>query len=128
MGNKTLQVIESAYRAVAEEQDDTVVWVTHAMKGAGGEFGILLRANAVNYAVNAQETPALQFGEWKQTQPPRVSQDVASLMTKGCDVFVVEEDLAERGIERTDLIQNVKFVNRAGVAKLFNDYDRVWYW
>jgi sulfur relay (sulfurtransferase) DsrF/TusC family protein len=128
MGTKTLQIIESAYRATAEEQDDTILWITHAMKGAGGEFTVLLRANAVNYAVNNQEAAALQFGDWKQTHPATVNQDVAGLITKGIEVYVVEEDLAERGLERTDLITNLKFVNRAGVAKLFNDHHRIWHW
>ena len=35
---KTLQIIRTAYRATIEEQDDTVVWITRAMRGAGAEL------------------------------------------------------------------------------------------
>src|SRR5688572_7623575 len=128
MSKKTLAIIESAYRATLEEQDDTAVWITHAMKGAGGDFTVLLRANAVNYAVNGQDASGIAFGAWKQSQPPKVSQDVAGLIGKGIEVVVVEEDLADRGIERSDLISGCKTTNRAGIAKLFQDHERVWHW
>jgi sulfur relay (sulfurtransferase) DsrF/TusC family protein len=128
MTNKTLTIIESAYRATIEEQDDTVVWITQAMKGAGGDFTVLLRGNAVNYAVANQEVAGLELGDWKQTHPPRVQHDVAALIGKGVEVYVVEDDLQERGIERTDLIPNLKMTNKAGIAKLMNDHDRIWHW
>ena len=128
MANKTLTIIETAYRGTLEEQDDTVVWITTAMKGAGGDFTVLLRGNAVNYAVKTQKTPALSFGDWRQKNPADIAGDVQRLQGKGVDIFVLEEDVAARGLERTDLIDNVKSVNRAGVAKLVDQHDRVWYW
>ena len=125
---KTLQIVESAYRATLEEQDDTVVWITHAMKGAGAELDLLLRGNAVNYAAKGQDASGLAFGAKKQTQPPRIADDVAKLVEKGCQVYIVEEDVAERGLERGDLISGLKPVSRNGLPKLFASYDRVWHW
>jgi hypothetical protein len=41
---------------------------------------------------------------------------------------VVEEDALERGIEPSDLVSGIRPVPRAGVAKLFGDYDEIWHW
>ena len=43
-------------------------------------------------------------------------------------MFLVEEDLAERGVEREDLIAGVQPIARAGLPKLFAGYDHVWHW
>lgn len=128
MAKKILQVIETAYRGTLEEQDDTVVWITHAMKGAGGDFGVLLRGNAVNYAVKEQDASGLAFGERRQTQPPRLAEDVAALAGKGVAVFFVEEDASERGLDQAALIRDVKPVARGRLPELFASYDMVWHW
>lgn len=125
---RTLNIIESAYRGTIEEQDDTVVWITHAMKGAGADLTVVLRGNAVNYAVTGQEGPALSFGAWKQTHAAQIDQDVIALIKKGIDVFIVEDDLAQRGIALSELIPGVKTVNRDGFLDLVESHDRVWHW
>lgn len=128
MAKKVLQVIESAYRATIEEQDDTVVWLTHSMKGAGGEFDVLLRGNAVNYAVRGQDASGLAFGDWKQTHSPRLAEDVALLIGKGIQVHVVQEDAARLGLEVTDFIDGVKPIPQSSIPSLFSKYDQIWHW
>ena len=125
---KVLQVIETAYRATIEEQDDTVVWITHNMKGAGAELDVLLRGNAVNYAVERQDASGLSFGDWRQTQPPRIPHDIASLVDKGVDVFVIDEDANDRGLGNVGFVAGVQRVPRADVAPLMERYDQIWHW
>ena len=125
---KVLNIVEAAYRATLEEQDDTIIWLTHAMKGANATVDVLLRGNAVNYAVKAQDASGLKFGDQAQTQPPQLANDLAKLKEKGAKIFVVEDALLERGIETGELIDGLEFIRRHQVAKLFGDYDQVWHW
>ena len=125
---KTLSIIESAYRATLEEQDDTIVWLHGAMQSAGADLAVLLRGNAVNYLVTRQDAGGLSFGDWRQTQPPSVASDLAALAAKGVEVCYVAEDLADRGIERNELINGAQPVPRNAVADLVGRYGRVWYW
>jgi sulfur relay (sulfurtransferase) DsrF/TusC family protein len=128
MPKKILQVVESAFRATLEEQDDTVVWLTHAMRGAGGELGVLLRGNAVAMAVTGQDASGLSFGDRVQRHHTDLAADLASLVGKGVPVSVVAEDLAERGLTREDLIAGLDIIPRAAVPDLFERYDHVWHW
>ena len=122
---RTLQIITCAYRATAEEQDDTVVWITHAMRGAGGELDVLLRANAVSYAVTGQDAEGLSFGDWQQTQPPCLPRDINGLIDKGVSVYVADEDASDRGISDAKLLDGVRRVGRSELAALVLDYDRI---
>jgi sulfur relay (sulfurtransferase) DsrF/TusC family protein len=128
MARKVLSIVESAYRATIEEQDDTVVWVHHAMKAGGADLTVLLRGNAVSYAIEGQDASGLSFGGKKQTQPPRLAEDLAALIARGVEVHVVEDDAAQRGIERTDFIQGVKPISRAALPGLLQGFDQVWHW
>ena len=128
MAKRVLQIVESAYRCTIEEQDDPVIWITHALKGAGADLHVLLRGNAVNYAVKAQNASGLSFGGKVQSQPPNIAQDVSKLIEKGVEVYLVDDDAAERGLERSELIAGIKGVARSGIAKLIGGYDQVWHW
>jgi sulfur transfer complex TusBCD TusB component (DsrH family) len=129
MAKKTLNIVESAYRAVVEEQDDTILWVLAAMQGAGANHTVVLRGNAVNYAVAGQGAPALGVGEWKQTQTVRMDRDVADLVEKRkIPVFVIQEDLALRGIERSELIPQVQLLSVQALPQLMAEHPIVSHW
>jgi hypothetical protein len=129
VAKKTLNIVESAYRAVMEEQDDTVLWLLAAMQGAGARHTVVLRGNAVNYAVAGQGAPGLTVGEWKQTQAPRMDRDVLDLIeNRKIPVYLIEEDLADRGIDRAELIPGVKLIGRKILPKLVAEYEVVSHW
>lgn len=129
MAKKVLNIVESAYRAVMEEQDDTILWLLAAMQGAGGAHTVVLRGNAVNYAIAGQGAPGLTVGQWKQTQAPKMDRDVIDLMeNRKIPVFIVEEDLAERGIERDELVPGVELLSRKALPALFAEYEIVSHW
>src|SRR5437899_7684028 len=94
---KYLSIIDSSYRATIEEQDDTAVWFTHAMKNGGADVSILLRGDAVSYAVTNQNATGLRFGA-RTVKGPDMVRDLKAVIDKKIPLFVVAEDLAERGI------------------------------
>ena len=125
---KVLQIVESAYRATVEEQDDTILWLTHVLKGAGAQIDVLLRGNAVNYAVPGQQVEGLTIGGWRQTQPPRIEHDLAALVQKGVRIFAVAEDLEQRGLGSAALSAGVEVMPWRELGATLARYQRVWHW
>jgi sulfur relay (sulfurtransferase) DsrF/TusC family protein len=125
---KVLQIVETAYRATAEEQDDTVIWIARAMRGAGAELGVLLTGNAVNYVAADQDASGLKLGAWQQAQPPVLAQDLASLLRKDVPIYCIKEDLADRGLMEGKLLEGIVLMSREQMPRLFSEYDQVWRW
>jgi sulfur relay (sulfurtransferase) DsrF/TusC family protein len=122
-----LSIIDSAYRATIEEQDDTAVWLTHAIKNGGADVSILLRGDAVAYAVMNQDARGLRFGD-RAVKGPDMVRDVKAVIEKKVPVFIVAEDIAERGIPPSQLIRGIEQVSRASIARLLEAHDRILSW
>jgi len=124
---RILNIVETAYRATLEEQDDTVLWLSRALVNAGAEMTVLLRGNAVNYAVR-QACPSLTIGGVTIQHPAQPNDDLAKLRAKGANVYVVQEDLDERGIDKQRCVAAAQPIRRAELVDLLDDHDQIWHW
>jgi predicted peroxiredoxin len=125
---KILSIVETAYRATIEEQDDTILWLSHMLKNGGADISVLLRANAVNYAVRGEDASGLSFGEMKMSHPPEIDKDVEKMIEKGVPMYVVEEDAKDRGLSDEELIGGIKKIKRRELPELIDQHDQVWHW
>lgn len=125
---KILNIVESAYRATLEEQDDTVLWLTHMLKNLGADIALLLQGNAVCYLAKNQDPSGLRFGATSVNHPPALDSDVVQMVEKNIPVFAVEEDIRERGLSDVPLVAGFKPVSQRAVAELLDQHDQVWRW
>ena len=124
---RILNIIETAYRGTLEEQDDTILWLSRALRKGGAELTILLRGSAVNYIV-PQQCPSLAIGDSGIQHPARPDEDIKKLAADGVQVFVLEDDLEERGLSRQKTNGHVALVRSGDIAALLDSHDQVWHW
>ena len=124
---RILNIIETAYRGTLEEQDDTILWLSRALRKGGAELTILLRGSAVNYIV-PQQCPPLAIGDGGIQHPARPDEDLRKLAADGVEVFVLEDDFEQRGLTRPATNGHLAFVRSGDIAPLLDSHDQVWHW
>ena len=126
---KILNIVEMAYRATLEEQEDTVLCLAHLLAtGGGAEMTVLVRGNAVNYLNRRQHADQLRSGERALGNVTRHADELQTLLLAGVAVYYVEEDASERGLEKGECVAGAKAVSRAGLARFVSGFERVFHW
>jgi predicted peroxiredoxin len=128
MATRVLAIVESAYRATVEEQDDTILWLTHMVHKSGVDQTVLLRSNAVNYIVRGQEVKGLTFGKRTMQRGPDLEGDLAKLMEIGVPVYYVEEDAKALGIPSDRIVEGAKPISGKELPGLFDGFEQIWHW
>jgi hypothetical protein len=128
MAKKVVSIVDTAYRATLEEQDDTVVWFNHMLRQSGADITLLLTGNAVNYAVCGQQPPPLSFGTASIAFPPRLDQDLRKAIQAGVKLVLLRDDAEMRGIPASALMPEAEQISRAQLAAFLEGFDIVWHW
>lgn len=101
--------------------------MAHSLNGAGTQIDLLLRGDAVNYAVRASASISAVFSS-AITAEPVLNSELIRLVGEGVQIFAVGDDLAERGLDAPALLPGIKMVSRASLVSLLGAYDQVWQW
>lgn len=128
MSKRVLSVIDTAYRACQEEQDDAGLWFSAAVRNAGVDVTILLSGNAVNYALEGHRAEPFTVGAATVAHPFDPPRDIERMAEKGAQFFLVREDADERGIAPDECIGAIEPISRSALAELVEQYDDVWHW
>src|SRR5262249_23217509 len=102
-------------------------WFTHAVKNGGGDVSILLRGDAVNYALPEQDAKGLRFGS-RSVKGPDLVRDLRAVLAKKIPVYLVIDDLAERGISPSETIPGIEHIARSSIARLIESHDKILGW
>lgn len=125
---KILNIVSSAYRATMEEQDDTVVWLTHTLRRAGADVDLLLRGATANYVIEGQAVAPLTIGDRTQRNAPDVHGAVRDLADAGARILVLEEDMMRYGLSTCDQLAQTQLVPLGELPVLLSGYDSIWHW
>jgi len=110
------------------EDSDIGLFASAFAPVAGQSMSLLLREDAVNYAVRGQDGTGIRIAGTVVQPGFMIETDLQSVNQANVPVYAVREDLAERGIKPDDVIGNVKLVSAKEIGRLIDQADVVWNW
>lgn len=128
MTARNLAIIERSFYGTIEKQYDENLWLAHVLKKMGDELSLLLRGNAVLYAISGSEPSPLHIGDISLHHLPDYYQSLQNLVAADVDVFIIADDCYRLNIKPADLYSAVKVVSEAYMACLLETFDNIWFW
>jgi sulfur relay (sulfurtransferase) DsrF/TusC family protein len=110
------------------EDSDIGLFASAFAPVAGQSMTLLLREDAVNYAVRGQDGTGIKIAGTTVQPGFLIETDLQSLRQSNIPVYTVGEDLEERGIKKEELVNGVQVISRTGFGKLIEQFDTVWNW
>ena len=110
------------------EDSDIGLFASAFSSVAGQPLTLLLREDAVNYAVRGQDGTGIKIAGLTIQPGFLIETDLSSLKQSNIPVYAVSEDLEERGLKQADLIAGVQFLSKKEMGKFVDQFDTVWNW
>ncbi|MGH7628724.1 MAG: hypothetical protein ACREOF_04940 [Gemmatimonadales bacterium] len=110
------------------EDSDIGLFASAFAPVAGAQMTLLLAEDAVNYAVRGQEGTGIEIAGGKVQPGFLIETDVRAVKDSGIPVYAVKEDVDERGIAASDLVEGVELLSRREYGKFIDRFDTVWNW
>jgi sulfur relay (sulfurtransferase) DsrF/TusC family protein len=110
------------------EDSDIGLFASAFSSVAGQSLTLLLREDAVNYAVRGQDGTGIKIAGAVVQPGFLIETDLKSVRQANIPVYAVREDLEERGLKKEDLIEGVQLLSGKELGKFADQFDTVWNW
>lgn len=110
------------------EDSDIGLFASAFAPVANQNLTLLLREDAVNYAVRGQDGTGIKIAGTPVQPGFMIETDLKALQQTKIPVYAVREDLEERGIKQDDVIPGVQLLSKKELGKFIDRFDTVWNW
>jgi len=110
------------------EDSDIGLFASAFASVAGQPLTLLLREEAVNYAVRGQEGTGIKIAGAVVQPGFLIETDLRSVSQANIPVYAIQEDVEERGLRKDELIEGIQLLSRTELAKFVDQFDTVWNW
>jgi hypothetical protein len=127
-GKTSLAIVERAFRGTIEEQYGHIVWLSRIVRKMGGNTSLLLKGDAVLFAVSGQPRESLQIGNLIIGDLPHYESTLRAMREEGVPLFAFRPDLDRLGLDEGRLVTGVVPVGLQEWAGMCGGFDAIWYW